>query len=151
MWKNQSQALIKSHEGLKLRPYADTAGILTIGWGHNLFSPNTRTALAAIGASLPIVRLTEAQAQLLFDGDFQQACEIAGELVPSFDSLSDNQKSALVDMAFNLGIGRMSGFHDMLKAIEDKDWPAAAKAMLDSKWAGQVGQRAIIDSELIQK
>ncbi len=150
MWKDQAQALIKTHEGLRLKPYNDSVGVLTIGWGHNMLSPNTRSALAAVGAKLPIVRLSEAQAQLLFDGDFEQACEIAGELVPSFETLSDSQKAALTDMAFNLGIGRMSGFHDMLHAIEAKDWPAASKAMLLSKWAAQVGNRATEDARLME-
>ncbi len=151
MWKDQAQALIKSHEGLRLKPYNDSVGVLTLGWGHNMLSPNTRLALAAVGAKLPIVRLSEAQAQLLFDGDFEQACEIAGELVPSFETLSDSQKSALTDMAFNLGIGRLSNFHVMIAAIEAKDWPGAAKAMLNSKWATQVGQRAVTDAELMTK
>ncbi len=150
MWKNQAQSLIKGHEGLRLKPYFDSVGVSTIGWGHNLLSPNTRAALAAVGASFPVIRLSEAQAQLLFDGDFEQACEIASELVPSFDTLSDSQKSALVDMSFNMGIGRLSGFHAMLACIADKDWVGTAKEMLNSKWAGQVGSRATDDAELIQ-
>lgn len=150
MWKTQAESLIKGHEGLRLKPYFDSVGVSTIGWGHNLLSPSTRSALAAVGASFPVIRLSEAQAQLLFDGDFQNACEIAGELVPSFDTLSDSQRSALADLAFNLGVGRMSGFHAMLSCIEAKDFAGAAKEMLNSKWATQVGSRATDDAELIQ-
>ena len=46
-------------------------------------------------------------------------------------------------MMFNLGPTRLSGFHDLLRAIRDKDYTAAKEAMLDSKWAMQVKGRAV--------
>jgi len=46
-------------------------------------------------------------------------------------------------MSFNLGITRLLKFKNFLKAMEDKDWDKAAVEMIDSRWAIQVGPRAV--------
>jgi lysozyme len=45
-------------------------------------------------------------------------------------------------MAFNLGLPRLLTFHDMIAALGRQDYGAAADAMLASRWAVQVGDRA---------
>ena len=45
-------------------------------------------------------------------------------------------------MTFNLGIGRLTEFHDFLAKMQTQDWQGASAAMLDSLWARQVGPRA---------
>ena len=47
----------------------------------------------------------------------------------------------LINMAFNLG-GKLLTFGHTLTAMQHGDYAAAANAMLASKWAAQVGQRA---------
>jgi lysozyme len=47
-----------------------------------------------------------------------------------------------VNMAFNLG-DRLGDFHRFLGAVRVGDWPKAAIFMMESKWAKQVGQRAV--------
>ena len=49
---------------------------------------------------------------------------------------------ALANMAFNLGVPRLSQFKNMLSALEKGDYNVAAKEALDSNWAKQVGDRA---------
>ena len=49
----------------------------------------------------------------------------------------------IVDMAFNLGVPRLSNFKKMWAAIHENNFEEAAKEMLDSRWARQVGRRAI--------
>jgi lysozyme len=44
-------------------------------------------------------------------------------------------------MAFNLGIGGLLEFHTLLACLLKQDWHDAAAAMLNSKWAEQVGRR----------
>jgi lysozyme len=46
-------------------------------------------------------------------------------------------------MCFNLGITRLLKFKKFLGAMEDHNWDKAAVEMLDSRWAIQVGPRAI--------
>jgi len=48
----------------------------------------------------------------------------------------------MVNMCFNLGYPRLSKFKKFLAAMEDNDFETAAKEMMDSKWATQVGDRA---------
>ncbi len=49
----------------------------------------------------------------------------------------------LIDMAYNLGVGGLLGFKRALAAVEAGDFPAAAAHMMDSRWAAQVGRRAV--------
>jgi len=46
-------------------------------------------------------------------------------------------------MAYNLGIAGLNKFRKMWAAIDVADYATAAEEMLDSKWAKQVGVRAI--------
>lgn len=122
-------------EGLKLNVYQDSVGLWTIGVGHLL------------GTERRMMMITEAEAGALLDFDIQIALHLAYEYVP--DLWADNEMKpfgksrarAIVNMAFNLG-PRLKGFVNFLKAVNAKDWPTAAKEMMYSKWATQVGARA---------
>ena len=50
---------------------------------------------------------------------------------------------ALVNICFNLGLPRFLKFKKALAAAEDQDWELCADEFMDSKWASQVGQRAV--------
>jgi len=52
------------------------------------------------------------------------------------------RREVLINMRFNLGMSRLMGFVKMWQAIDDENWEAASKEMLDSLWAKQVGSRA---------
>ena len=113
-------------EDLRLKPYRDTAGKLTIGIGQNLDD----------------VGITEAEARFLLANDIAKAIEDAKAVCPSFETLPEPAQRALANMAFNLGRTRLSKFKNMLAALEAKDFETAAREALDSKWAEQVGERA---------
>ena len=49
---------------------------------------------------------------------------------------------ALVDMVYNIGKGGLHEFHRMWIAMQEGDWKRAAKEILDSAYAVQVGERA---------
>jgi len=57
----------------------------------------------------------------------------------------------LLNMCFNLGIYGLLGFKKTLAYIKAGDWERAANNMLVSRWAKQVGRRAIELSELMRK
>lgn len=126
MLQQDLQDLLLRHEGMALKPYRDTIGKLTIGCGRNLDD----------------VGISKAEAMILLEHDALIAIGGARGLVPMFDLLTRPRQLALIDMAFNLGSGRLAKFHDMLKAISLGDYSGAAAEMLDSKWAEQVGNRA---------
>lgn len=117
---------LQRDEGLRLRVYQDQYGHLTVGYGHNL---------DAHGVS-------EAIATALLEEDITRATSDVLSRIPAAMSLDEVRRAVLVAMAFNIGIGGLLGFTDLLAAIERQDWPAAAKAILESKYARQVGERA---------
>ena len=84
-------ALLKRFEGLELRPYKDTGGVDTVGYGH--------TAIAAELAKVGLV-LTEAQAEYLLRLDVADAEEAVNGLGLA---LTQNQFDALVCFTFNVG------------------------------------------------
>lgn len=93
--------------------------------------------------------ITLEKAEALFDSDLAYALKDAQNLCINFDALSDNRKAALLDMSFNLGRTKLKGFKRFLEAIEAGRWGTAKREMLNSKWANQVGRRAIANAELI--
>jgi lysozyme len=53
-------------------------------------------------------------------------------------------------MAFNMGVEGLLQFHTTLALIQAGHYDQAASAMLLSKWATQVGQRAIELARIMQ-
>ena len=53
-------------------------------------------------------------------------------------------------MAFNMGVPRLMKFVNMWMAIERENYPLACVEMLDSRWANQVGKRAVRLSEAMK-
>jgi lysozyme len=56
--------------------------------------------------------------------------------------LDTTRRQAVLEMAFNLGVGGLLSFKNMLAALEAGDYETAATEALDSRWAQQVGHRA---------
>jgi lysozyme len=125
--------LIKKHEGLRLKPYQCTEGRWTVGYGHNLDSHREPVP--------EIISLQEAEDY--FEADLAAAIHACVLLVPGWDLLDDVRQAVMIDMAFNLGPFGLENFKNMLTAISEKDWQLAALEMLNSRWAGQVDNRAI--------
>jgi len=116
--------LIK-HEGIKLKPYVDTVGKLTIGVGRNL-DDNGIDADEAI---------------YMLKNDIKNTQQDLKSIFKDFNELPDNVKLALTDMMFNMGKTRFLEFKKMIQAIKDKDFKEAAKQAKDSKWCKQVKSR----------
>ena len=123
---NQLQRQLVVHEGLKLTPYQCTAGKLTIGVGRNIED----------------LGITEQEAMMLLDNDIERVRHELQSNFSWFSGLTEARKNVLIDMCFNLGISRLKGFKNALAAMESGSWDVAAKEMLSSRWADQVGQRA---------
>ncbi|GDX76038.1 lysozyme [Cyanobium sp.] len=123
------QAMVRQlrlHEGERLRPYRCTAGKLTIGVGRNLEDRG-------------ITR--DESAMLLLNDIGAMETEVLRAL-PWVTQLNEVRQRVLVDMAFNMGLVGLLNFKRTLATIQAGHYQQAATMMLDSKWAGQVGQRA---------
>ena len=133
--------LLKRHEGEYRRgglhaAYRCPAGALTIGWGHNLDA----RPLPGLGEGS---RISDEQASAILRQDLQ---ELAAELdlrLPWWRRLGAARSAVLLDMAYNLGAAGLLGFRRMLEAARRGRFGEAASEMMDSRWAGQVGIRAV--------
>ena len=77
----------------------------------------------------------------VFDGDFDTACSNANQLIKDLP-LHHQAKCVLIEMVFQLGIGGVSKFKNMWKALGEGDYQTASEEMLDSRWAKQTPKRA---------
>ena len=64
-----------------------------------------------------------------------------------FYDIPEVAQIVLIDMRFNLGLPRLLTFKKTLYFIQKNEWAKASVEMLDSKWAGQVGRRAMTLSD----
>jgi len=113
-------------EGLCLKPYFCPAGKLTIGVGRNLEE----------------VGITKDEALQLLSNDLQRCQRELENELPWTRHLPQEAQEVLLHMTFNLGLRGLMGFKNALSALEHGNYRLAAQEMLNSKWAGQVGQRA---------
>lgn len=120
-----ARRLISDHEGLVLHPYKDTVGKVSIGYGRNLDDRG----------------ISRLEAEVLRESDLAEAYRIARRQARRFSQMNPARQAVLVDMAFNLGEPRLSGFKKMFAALERLDYATAAAEMRDSRWYGQVGRR----------
>jgi lysozyme len=131
---------IKLREGERLHAYPDPKSggpPWTIGYGHT-------------GKEVhPGLVWTQAQADAALDADIANATHEMLFHLPWSANLDQNRQSALIDMIFNMGIGKVLGFHDTLAALQAGNWKAAHDGMLNSQWYRDVGQRAVEDAEAV--
>lgn len=60
---------------------------------------------------------------------------------PEFISYPPGKQEVIINMLYNLGLKKFSGFKKMIKAIKERNWKEAAKEMINSKWCKQVVNR----------
>lgn len=124
---------LERHEGLRLRVYQDTVGKATIGYGRNLDD----------------VGISRTEADFMLAADIEKVERQLAE-VDEYNHLSPVRQTAVANMAFNLGFYGLMQFKRMWAAIGRGDYQAASREMLSSKWARQVGTRAVELSEIMR-
>jgi lysozyme len=117
---------LRLHEGERLKPYRCTAGKLTIGVGRNL---EDRGITAEESAYLLANDISREERELL-------------RALPWVAKLDEVRQRVLLDMSFNMGLGTLLTFKRTLAAVHAGQYQQAAAMMLESRWAGQVGERA---------
>jgi lysozyme len=119
-------------EGYEAHAYTDSLGNLTIGVGHLLpkGTPFNTT-------------WSDDQIEEALTDDIAKAESCLDASLPWWRDLDDVRQDVMVEMCFNLGIGGLLGFSFMLAQLKRGQYADAASAMLNSKWAKQVGQRAM--------
>lgn len=104
--------LIKTFEGLSLKAYKDSVGVVTIGYG----STGPHVSMGQI--------ITEVQAEALLKSDIARFERGVSDLVTA--PLNQNQFDALVSFSFNLGLGNLKS-STLLRKLNSLDYQGAAK------------------------
>jgi hypothetical protein len=123
----------------------------TGGWGHEMkdkeFSPPT-SALADLGGA------AKRHWEEKFEEDFTKALEGARGIIPEKD-LDPRAFGILVEMVFQMGPTRVSGFDKTIEALKAKNYVRASNEMISNydsktgkrtgptKWYRQTGNRAL--------
>lgn len=128
--------MIKAHEGVVPHAYQDSRGYWTIGVGR------------LIDKSLD-GGLSDAEIDYLLANDIKR-CRAEAEQYPWFNKMNEPRQAVILSMLFNLGKPRFDKFQNMQAALLVGDYTLASHEMLLSRWASQVGRRAIEMSEMME-
>ena len=127
---------IKRDEGVKYEIYLDHLGLPTCGIGHLI------TEWDAEYGSEVGTKISEERVNALFKKDLETTIDDCKKLYYDFDVLPVKAQHIIANMMFNMGRPRLSRFHKMKRAVDNREWQEAATQMLDSRWANQVPNRA---------
>jgi len=125
-----SLKFILEEEGFRSKPYLDSLGIQTIGHGLTYITESESEHIVQN-------RIYEIIKQLEYDYNW-------------FKGLSENRKTVIISMVYQLGLNGFSKFKKMIKAIENNDFSTAKKEGLDSLWAKQTPQRANKQMDMLE-
>jgi lysozyme len=127
---------LRIHEGVRTHAYKCSANMITVGVGRNLDENG------GIG-------LSDDEIDYLLENDIKRCKQ---ELVSLlwFADLDSVRQDAIVNLCFNLGLTRLIGFKNAMGAMAVGDYEKAADEFLDSRWANQVGQRALDVTHMIR-
>lgn len=120
---------IERDEGRIPHVYFDSLGYATIGVGHLVDDRR--------GGKLP-----EFLIDALLDYDIDEHRRALMAALPWALNLDPVRQGVLINMAFNLGVAGLLKFVNTLAAVKEGRYQDAARMMLESKWATQVGPRA---------
>jgi len=95
---NAGIQLIKSFEGCLLNAYLDSVQVPTIGYGATFYEDGTKVKIGD--------KVTQERANELLEWHINHFAKPLQKLIKV--ELNDNQFSALVSFAFNLGVGALS-------------------------------------------
>lgn len=126
------KAHLREAEGYRTRPYLDTVGVWTIGYGRALHGL-TRLDVAEL-------EWTRTQAETALDEDIAKAVHDAS----SFGwwlTLDPVRQAVVVELCYNLGRAGFAKFVKTIEAIRQREYQRASRELLRSRWAEQVGKR----------
>jgi GH24 family phage-related lysozyme (muramidase) len=143
-WESTRYQSYDDANGQPLTPGITPKGNPTIGVGFNLVAAGAQAAIEALGLDFNsvltgAVNITADQVDQLLTNSINLAIAGATTLVPSFNTLPDNQQMVLTDLVFNMGEHGLSKFVNTLNYINNQDWMNAAANLQLSAWFHQVG------------
>lgn len=129
--------MLKRHEGVMYYVYDDHLGYATIGVG--------RCIEKNVGLGL-----SHDEIEYLLQNDVKRCIEELDSNFPWYRNLCEARRDAMINLCFNLGLPRLKKFVKALAAMEAGNYEEAAVEFLDSRWAKQVGSRALEVTHMIR-
>lgn len=129
--------MLKRHEGVMHYVYDDHLGYATIGVG--------RCIEKNVGLGL-----SHDEIEYLLQNDVKRCIEELDANFPWYRNLCEARRDAMINLCFNLGLPRLKKFVKALAAMEAGNYEEAAVEFLDSRWAKQVGSRALEVTHMIR-
>lgn len=113
------EELLLEFEGIRLKPYLDQYGNLTIG----------------IGRCLDTKGISREEALYLFYNDLDDTMDRLNMYIPWIKNLDPVRYDVIIIMAFQLGVGGLMTFKRTMDLVKNGEYHAASIEMLNSKWA----------------
>lgn len=88
------------------------------------------------GEKIPLARCHE-----LLQQDIATAIAACEHIWPTFHAVPDEGKVVLISVAYTIGEAKMRRMTTLIRAIEQAQWEAAARALTRYRWYHQVGDR----------
>ena len=133
--------VLKLEEGFRARPYKDSLGYVTIGYGTKVHMDRL------LSAERFLIEVTPEQAELWLLRDLasmEKGIRNSHVLGIYEDAIEGNvaRRAVILSMCYQMGVQGVLKFHDMWAALAVFNYDAAAAAMLHSTWAEQTPERA---------
>lgn len=122
-------------EAMVLQPYKCASGFLSLGVGRNLDANG----------------ISEEEALYLLSNDIDAVIDTLDRHWKVWRSFPTPAKYVCIDLVFNMGINAWMSFRKTRAYMELGQWEEASKELLNSKYASQVGRRALFNSEELAK
>lgn len=146
--------MLNRDEGLRLKVYWDTEGYPTVGIGHLIMAQKVRdmsvinkTLSNQVGRTVTgnpgIITMDEAVALFNKDRDKMLSdIKTNSRVGPVYAKVNKSRQMALENMSFQMGVGGLAKFGNMLDAMYIGDWQKAYTEARNSVWFNQTKGRA---------
>ena len=121
-------------EGMVLKSYTCPTGYTSVGVGRNLETNG----------------ITEEEAMYLLNNDITNVIKDLDKHWIAWRKLPITAQYVCIDVVFNMGINTWMSFRMTRSYMELNEWEKAGDELLNSKYAEQVGRRAIFNSEQLR-
>ncbi len=150
--------MLRRNEGVRTAAYRDSLGIPTIGVGFNLKRKDARAVLADLGVSYDEViagkAMSDVDVSRLLRFCIDECVADVRALVPTLDDMPIEAQLVLIDLRFNVGPKSFRGFNSprgTLFLFRNGHYKGAAIQLEGSKWARQVGSRAVRSIQMLRR
>ena len=127
MIREKAQKMLIAEEDKRSRPYDCKTG-------KDIVAPVGKVTIG-VGRNVIDNPLTDEEIMFLLDRDIARCWTAATQMFPGFIDWREGRQLALINMIFQLGVGGVCNFRDMLECIDRADWDGAALEVLDSEYA----------------